>query len=156
MPPHAPVGNNYAVRIKDPATRQEAYRQYCKHIGEGWPKEAFFFDHVTQSACWRTIDRYIKGNPDEFDALLMEKARADRYKYWLEEGKKIQDGRYTKSSPIVWQTIMRNIFRDIGWDQDKILDALNDQREQFRDFMKLLALKQGEMGSTTIQASLSA
>ena len=143
--PAAPLGNQYAVRLKDPAIRQEAYRQYCKHIGEGWPKEAFFFDHASQSASWQTLERYIKTCPDEFDIILMQQAKAMRLKYWIEEGKKIQDGRYTKSSPIVWQTMMRNMFRDIGWDQDKVLEALDDQREQFRDFMQLLKLKQVEL-----------
>lgn len=123
LPPPAPKGNKRATKLKDPGVRQEAYKQYCNHIASGFPKEAFFFDHGTDSVCWRTIDRYIAENPTEFQPILMEKAQATRYKHWFDEGHKLMKGSYKGGSPVVWQTIMRNIFKDYGWDRETVSEA---------------------------------
>lgn len=112
------IGNKFGVKLKDPEVRQEAYRQYCDHLASGYPKEAFFFDHPKHSVCFKTLDKYIRDNPDEFPSFLMQKAKALRYKYWIDEGKKIIQGIYKGGSPVVWQTCMRNIFKDIGWDRE--------------------------------------
>jgi hypothetical protein len=111
-------GNKSGVKLKEPEVRQEAYRQYCQHIAEGWPKEAFFFSHPNHSVCWKTMDRYIAENPSEFPPSLMADAKCKRYKHWMNEGKTLMQGGYKHGSPSVWQTIMRNIFKDIGWDKD--------------------------------------
>lgn len=120
MPAHK--GNKTATKLKKPDVRQEAYRQYCDHIASGLPKEAFFFDHPEHSLCWKTMERYIVENSKEFPSFLMEKARAARYKHWLGEGQKLMRGDY-KGAPTVWQTCMRNIFKDIGWDQEQISEG---------------------------------
>lgn len=110
-------GNKYGIKLKDSDTRQDAFRQYCDHLASGFPKECFFFSHPTESVCWKTMERYIKENPEEFPAILIEKAKAERYKHWLSEGQALMKGCYRSGSPIVWQTIMRNIFKEIGWDK---------------------------------------
>lgn len=116
----APKGNKNGLKLKQPAVRQEAYRQYCKHIASGKPKEAFFFSHPEHGVTWETMDVYIKENPVEFPPVLMQRAQAERYNFWLEEGGKLIRGEYKGGSPVVWQTIMRNIFKNIGWDRDQI------------------------------------
>lgn len=153
MPAH--LGNNYGLALKDPEVRQEAYRQYCKHLSEGWPKQAFFFKHPKHSVCYKTLDRYIRENPDEFPAILMEEAQAARFKYWLNEGKNLIQGVYPRGSPVVWQTVMRNIFRDIGWDQEKIDEKLENEREHFKEVIRLISAKQKEKEENTIQISPS-
>lgn len=114
-------GNKNGTKLKDAEIRQEAYRQFCDHLAEGYPKEAFFFDHPTHSVCWRTMDRYIEENPTEFQAILKEKAMAARYKHWFSEGKSLMKGGYQYGSPLVWQIIMRNMFKDVGWDQESVV-----------------------------------
>lgn len=151
----APSGNKNGVKLKDPKIRQEAYRQYCAHIATGYPKEAFVFDHPTATVIWETLDKYIKDDPVEFNPVLMKAARSKRFKYWIDEGKKVLDGTYNRGSPVVWQTIMRNIFRDIGWDQDKVNEALEDHRAQFKDFMKLLSDKQKEVNTYSSPSLIS-
>jgi hypothetical protein len=115
-------GNKFGLKLKDADVRQEAYRQYCEHIASGMPKEAFFFDHPIHSVCWKTMERYIGDNPNEFPSNLLEKAQADRYKHWLSEGQTLMKGGYKNGSPVVWQTFMRNIFKSNGWDREQITE----------------------------------
>lgn len=142
-------GNNYGLAIKDPETRQEAYRAYCKHIAEGYPREAFSFKHSKEPCCWKTIDRYIKDNPNEFPPLLMEEAKAERYKHWFSEGKALMRGIYKHGSPVVWQTIMRNIFKDVGWDQFDTQERNPEQTQQFKSIMDTLSQRQGIIARNT-------
>lgn len=121
--PPPPEGNKRGIKLKDPDVRQEAFKQYCNHIASGLPKESFFFDHPVHSICWRTMERYISENPTEFQPILMEKAKAARYKHWFIEGQNIMKGEYKGGSPVVWQTIMRNIFKDVGWDREQISES---------------------------------
>jgi len=113
----AAKGNKYKLKLKTPDIRQEAFRQYCQHLAEGWPKEAFVFDHPTISVTFETIESYIKKNPEEFSQVLIQCAMAKRFKHWMQEGIKLMQGGYKNGSPVVWQTIMRNLFKDYGWDK---------------------------------------
>lgn len=136
-------GNKSGVKLKDPDVRQEAYRQYCEWIASGYPKEAFFFDHPTQYACSDTIERYIEENPSEFPPHLLRAAMSKRYKYWFDKGKNLVDGRMEdiprenrgSPSPQVWQTIMRNMFKNIGWDADQ---APRTHEAEVRKFLKYI------------------
>lgn len=119
-PPPPPLGNKRGTKLKNPDVRQLAYDEYCKHIASGYPKEAFFFDHPDHSVSWKTMDRYISENPGEFPTIKMEQAKSARYKHWLGEGQTLMKGGYKNGSPVVWQTIMRNIFKDVGWDREQI------------------------------------
>ena len=116
-------GNKKALKLKDSEVRQEAYRQYCAHIASGYPKQAFFFSHPKFSVCWKTMDRYIDENPAEFPTFLLDEAKSARFKHWLDEDGSIMRGGYKGGSPVVWQTIMRNIFRADGWDTEVMTDA---------------------------------
>ena len=112
----AKKGNKNGVKLKDPNVRQEAYKQYCAHIASGYPKEAFCFEHPELDVTWETLDKYIENNPVEFPPSLMKKARAKRYSTLFGEGMKLMKGGYPGGSPVVWQTIMRNIFKAEKWD----------------------------------------
>lgn len=125
----APFGNKFGVKLKKPDVRQEAYQQYCDHIASGYPKEAFFFKHPTHSVTWATMERYIRDNPDEFSSLLMAEAKAKRYKYWFEVGKDITIGRIKRNSPVTWANIMRNSFKEYGWDQE--VNKIHEVPEEF-------------------------
>jgi hypothetical protein len=124
-PPPPPPGNNWGTKLKDPKIRQKAYREYCEWIASGMPKQSFFYDDGEHSVTWQTLDKYIEDNPAEFNPLLMQKARASRFTHWFGEGKKLMSGKYKGGSPVVWQTIMRNIFKDpdIAWDREQIQES---------------------------------
>ena len=109
-------GNQNGTKLKSPDVRQEAYKQYCAHIASGYPKEAFCFEHPELDVTWETLDKYIEDNPSEFPPSLMKKARAKRYSTLFGEGMKLMKGGYPGGSPVVWQTIMRNIFKAEKWD----------------------------------------
>jgi hypothetical protein len=132
----AQKGNTFATKLKDADVRQEAYRQYCQHIAEGWPKEAFFFDHPTHSVCWKTMERYITENPEEFPPILMERAKSARYKHWFKEGQTLMKGGYERGSPVVWQTIMRNMFKDVGWDREQISENNKSHVQRLADAIR--------------------
>lgn len=127
-------GNKNGIKLKDADIRQEAFRQYCKHLADGWPKESFFFDYPGHSVCWKTMDRYIRENPSEFPSILIEQAKAKRYSYWLDKGKSLMEGQFKNGSPVVWQTFMRNMFKETGWDK-------LDQNEEKSESLALAGLK---------------
>lgn len=110
-------GNKNAIKLKTPELKKEAYRQYLAHIAGGYPKESFSFDHPDIDITWETLDKYIEEDPTEFSPILMKKARAERYKTLFDEGITLMKGGYPGGSPVVWQTIMRNIFKAEKWDQ---------------------------------------
>ena len=149
--PPPPKGNRYGVKLKEPDVRQEAYKQYCDHIASGFPKEAFFFDHPTHSVCWRTMDRYIAENPAEFQPILMQKAQAARYKHWLTEGQTLMTGGYKGGSPVVWQTIMRNIFKDVGWDREQISEDNKSHVQRLAESIRGNAITETENGDSDFE-----
>lgn len=150
------LGNQNGVKLKDPDIRQEAYRQYCAHIASGYPKEAFCFEHPEFDVCWATMDKYIAENPSEFKPNLMQKAKTKRYKHWFDKGQTLMEGGYKNGSPVVWQTIMRNVFKEHGWDKQEMSvdaetvkgleNALNwfDQKRQERKEEKECQQSQGQ------------
>lgn len=111
-------GNKNAVKLKDLEVKKEAYRQYCAHLASGYPKESFFLNHPTLSCCYKTIEKYIASEPSDFPPILIEAAKAKRFQFWINEGMKLMKGEYRFGSPVVWQTIMRNMFKDYGWERD--------------------------------------
>lgn len=129
--PKATPNNKFGLKLKASDVRQEAYEQYCAHIASGYPKEAFHFEHPVHSVCWKTMDRYIKENPSEFPAFKMQKAKSKRYMHWLDKGQRLMEGGFKNGSPVVWQTIMRNIFKDEGWDRQDI--SLTTEKQQALD-----------------------
>lgn len=119
------IGNQNGIKIKDPDARQDAYRDYCQHIADGYPKDAWFYKKNGHSLCYKTMEKYIADHPTEFLPILMEEAEAKRFKKWFDEGWSLIKGKYRGGSPVVWQTIMRNIFRSKGWDvqtQENVVD----------------------------------
>lgn len=113
-------GNKFAVKLSTPDLKRDAYKQYCAHMALGYPKQAFCFDHPDIDITWETMDKLIGENPSEFPPIKLSKAKAERYMFWLKEGKKLMRGEYPGGSPVVWQTMMRNMFKDVQWDQKEI------------------------------------
>jgi len=150
IPPPAPKGNKLGIKLKDAEVRQEAFRQYCAHIASGYPKEAFFFDHPTHSVCYKTMDRYIAENPAEFPSILMERAKAARYKHWLGEGQALMTGAY-KGAPTIWQVCMRNIFKDVGWDREQIAQENKSHVEQLAKSIRNEAIPEAEASDSDLE-----
>lgn len=133
----APKGNQFNVKLKDPEMRQRAYKAYCEYIKEGMPLEYFTFIEGEYGCCKKTLENYIKSAPDDFPAILMKEAYRERYKKMHEEGMKLMQGTYKNGSPVVWQTLMRNMFKDLHWDKDEISqnNVSNDKLEQIKNFV---------------------
>lgn len=116
----APKGNKFATKLKDAKVRQEAYRQYCAHLAAGESKESFYLEHPTLSVSYKTMERYIKENPEEFPPIHKEIAEAKSLRHWEELGKKMMNvefekGQRAKVEPAIYQMFMRNKF---GWDKN--------------------------------------
>ena len=113
----APEGNDFGLAIKDPEMRQRAFKDFCRHIAEGYPVGAWSYREGEIGCVWRTMLSYLDNNPDEFHALLKEEAHCHGYKKWFEKGVNLTDGKVKGNpSPQTWATIMRNMFQ---WDKDK-------------------------------------
>lgn len=119
----APKGNKNGTKLKEPDYRQEAYKQYCQHLSEGYSKKSWCFRHPTdinKSLTHRTMERYLEENPIEFPPFLMEMAINQGMKWFEDEGRKLMQGRYKNGSPEVWKTCMRNKY---SWDKDLLETA---------------------------------
>lgn len=125
-------GNKNGVKLKDPDLRQEAYRQYCEHLAEGYSQESFCFDHPQLTVTYKTMNRYIEENPLEFPPIQKEKAKLKGYKMWEGVAMDSAKGLNKDANTASLQMIMRNKY---GWDKedkeakeqcaaDKILDKL--------------------------------
>ncbi len=114
--PPAPPGNKRGVAVKDPEERARAFQSYCEHIASGYPKGAWFYLSDVAHCSWETMEKYIKENPTEFDAFLVECAKAASYRKWFARGENLSDGKVKGNpSPHTWATIMRNMF---SWDKE--------------------------------------
>ena len=131
----APPGNQNALKLRDPDIRQEAYRQYCKWIGEGKSKESWTFVHPELTCIFKTMEKYIADNPVEFPPINKELAEATSLAVWEEKGQMMMTGKIKHCQPAIYQMFMRNKFK---WDKDntiqnveskvdKILDAINEK-----------------------------
>jgi hypothetical protein len=149
--PPPPPGNKRGVKLKDAGVRQQAYEQYCAHIASGSPKEAFFFDHPTHSVSWDTMEKYIAEHPNEFAPIKMKQAKAKRYQVWMEHGSKLMTGRYKGGSPTVWTVIMRNIFRDIGWDKEQIAQDSKTHVERLAQSIRSDVIGEAAESDSTIE-----
>lgn len=109
-------GNLNALKLKTRALRKIAYEQYCAHIASGLPEKAWHLEGCKSSICYKTMKSYLAMFEEEFDLEELEIAEAKSFKSLFEDGLKIMRGEYRYSSPVVWQTIMRNMFKKHGWD----------------------------------------
>lgn len=111
------IGNNNGTILKEPEARQAAFKDFCRHLAEGYPIKAWSFRQEPYRCSWATMLRYIKENPSEFDTFLKEEAEANSYKKWFGKGVNLSDGNVKGNpSPQTWATIMRNMF---GWDKEE-------------------------------------
>jgi hypothetical protein len=124
-----PKGYRNAAKLKTNDLKQKAYKGYCEHIASGKPKEGYVFKCPTETVTWETIEKYMAEDPVNFPPLLMKEARAKRYMIWFEKGNALIEGKYRHGSPVVWQTIMRNMFRDIGWDKQEDKSTFSAEQE---------------------------
>lgn len=111
----APKNNKFALKLKTPDLKKEAYRQYCQWIAEGWSKEAFVFDHPSISISYKSMENYIRTNPEDFPPLHKEIAEAKSYAHWEKLGYQMMIGEIKNSQPAIYQMMMRNKF---GWDKE--------------------------------------
>lgn len=120
-------GNKDATILKEPEARQLAFKDFCKHLAEGYPIKAWSFRKEPYRCSWATMLQYIKDNPKEFDSFLKEEAHAKSYKKWFNKGINLSDGTVKGNpSPQTWATIMRNMF---DWDKDE--KNTNQQNKQY-------------------------
>lgn len=131
----AQLGNQYGIILKDSEIRQEAYRDLCAHLAEGYPLKAWSFRKGEFRCCWATMISYIKGNPQEFDPFLKNEAHSQAYKKWFGKGINLSDGKVKGNpSPQTWATIMRNMF---DWDKEsKAMDQAPKEFDQQLDIIK--------------------
>jgi hypothetical protein len=129
----APKGNKNGLKLKDPEVRQEAYRQYCKHIASGESKEAFVFQHPELTCTHKTMEKYIHDNPIEFPPIHKEIAESLSFLHWTDLGKKMMLGQIEKCQPAIFQMFMRNKF---GWDKEDINEVAECAADKILDMIR--------------------
>lgn len=112
----APKGSKNAQKLKTPDLRKEAYRQYCAHIAQGYPQDAWCFDHPELTLTSETMEKYIREDPINFDPINKERAKAAGYKMWFDVLSDSAKGINEKASTASLQMIMRNKFK---WDKQQ-------------------------------------
>lgn len=149
LPPPAPIGNQRGVILKDPAIRQIAYKDFCQHIADGYPQECWSFHKDGHRCSWMTMLTYIKNDTcSEFDPLLKEQAHAEAYKKLYGEGLTLMKGGYKNGSPVVWQTIMRNVNRRFGWDTDQIIENNKTHVQKLAESIRNEPVPKAEAGDS--------
>lgn len=124
-------GNSYGTKLKIPEIRQQAYLQYCQWIAEGKPKKAWCFEHPKFTCSYRTMDKYIAENPDEFPPIHKEISECKGYALWFQRGVDMLTGESKNCQPAVYQMIMRNMF---DWDKEN-----SGQKETTEPLVKTMA-----------------
>lgn len=112
----APKGNKNPVKLKTPDLKAEAYRQYCEHIAQGIPQDAWCFDHPELTLTSETMEKYISEDPIAFDPIHKRKAQAAGYKLWFAVVAESAKGNNEKANTASLQMIMRNKFK---WDKQQ-------------------------------------
>lgn len=108
-------GNSHGTKLKNPSIRKEAFKQYCDWIASGKSKEGWCFEHPEFSVTFRTLEKYIKDNPNEFPPLQKEQAETKSYQVWEQRGYEMMIGNIKGCQPAIYQMFMRNKF---GWDKE--------------------------------------
>ena len=135
----AAKGNDYHLALREPGLRQRAYKDFCRHLADGYPIESWSYREGDNGCIWRTMLNYIKKNPEEFQTFLKDEAHCLSYKKWFEKGINLTDGKVKGNpSPQTWATIMRNMFR---WDKERPEDDADTSKMQtIIDFMQKISL----------------
>jgi len=129
-----PPGNRHAVGIRCPDERKKAFLDFCSHLSDGFPIEAWYYLNGDHHCCWRTMLSYINDQyTSEFQTHLKSYALIAGYKKWFTKGVKLSDGEIKGNpSPQTYALIMRNMY---GWDKDQQKNkADSSQMEQLAGF----------------------
>lgn len=147
-----PVGNKKAVKLKDSAVRQEAYRQYCDHLSKGKSKLSWCFDHPSLKCTWEPLERYLKDEA-EFDPFLKQKAVAEGLKYWEGVVEAAAEGTNKNVNVAALQMLMRNKY---GWDkqeQSSSKEAVEEAMQKFATLSRFLLTKGKQPSELNIEPS---
>ena len=125
----AQKGNNFAVKLKDRASRQNAYDALCKWIADGWAYKSFVFYYDGGAMTGEGIYEMVKRHPDEFDADKIEVANALAYQIWERRVKESANGENPHASTATLQMVMRVKF---GWDKRDGSSQSEVDKEKFR------------------------
>lgn len=151
-PPPPQPGNKNAVILKEPEIRQIAYTDFCQHIADGFPLEAWSFSQDGYRCSWQTMMSYIKNDTiGEFNPILKEQAHAQAYKKLYSQGLRLMTGEIRGGSPVVWQTVMRNVNRRFGWDSEQITQDNRSHVERLAQAIRNDPLSQAEGSDRSIQ-----
>jgi hypothetical protein len=125
-----PKGNQHAAKLKTPEIKLEAYNQYCQHIAEGIPKEAWCFEHPDLTITWETMENYMDREPNVFPPVHIQMAKCKSYKKWFKVVADSATGDNEKANTASLQMIMRNKFR---WDKQEM--STNMAQTDVRKFL---------------------
>lgn len=109
--------NTYAIGLRTEEAKMKAFISFCSHLSAGQSKIGWFYLDDEGNHCgWETMEKHIKNNV--FPPYLHKKARTDAFTYWFNKAEKMCDGELRGGSPATLQNVMRNMFKDLGWDQE--------------------------------------
>lgn len=108
------AGRPPCIETKEQAER--AMLSFCDHLAQGYPQYTWYIDEELVRCTDETLLKTIKEKPELFDTYLKDKAIREAYKLWWEKGQNMVEGKVKGSySPVVYHTMMRNMFRRFGW-----------------------------------------
>ena len=128
-----PKGNQNAAKLKTPEIKTLAYQQYCDHIAQGIPKEAWCFEHPDLTITWETMENYMEREPLVFPPIQKKIAEAKSYRSWFKVVADSATGDNEKANTASLQMIMRNKFR---WDKQET--SSNYAQTDVRKFLENL------------------
>jgi predicted glycoside hydrolase/deacetylase ChbG (UPF0249 family) len=146
------VRNKYALKLKTPELRQEAYRQYCDHIAAGYEKKSWYFDHPTITCTWNTIEKTLRDYAEEFDLELKEVAEAKGLRVWENVLYASARGENKSANPLSIKMIFANKW---GWNdlrsQRPDNDIISVQHNQEAILIQMNHLQEAAKETITIE-----
>lgn len=119
-------GNQCARKLTTQELKQQAYKQYCDHIGNGRPQKSWYFEHPELTICYKTMENYIKEDPNNFPPIQKEVGYAKSLDIWFDKGKDMMDSE-KRCNPAIYQMIMRNIH---GWDKESVEEKIDKEKQE--------------------------
>lgn len=109
----APLGNDYAKKLKTKEQKEKVYKSYCQHLALGKSQQSWYYEDDELTLTSETLEKYIK-NDQDFDTIHKEIAKSKGFAIWediLFKGAKCEK----EINTAAMQMIMRNMYH---WDRD--------------------------------------
>lgn len=138
----APKGNDFNMKWKTKAERQEAFEAVYQHLSSGFSRSSFPLSD------WDTVERYMRDFPEDFPAEKIAEAMRANALEWERIGMDGARGKIAGFNAAAWIFNMKNRFKEDWRDKHDIDHQSSDGSMTPKDtgaaVLEALARKHGD------------